>query len=224
MRREQLIEDLTADLTPVKAPGKTGLRALVWLAIATIYSTVVIIVTGPVREGSLTNLVDYPLFALESLVASAAVVALTAATLRLAIPSDRHPLWRVAPALTLSALWVGFYVIGLWEPIHPVSMIGKREHCFWEGLFFSFPTMALLLYYARGLMPLWPRATGAFAGAAAGAIPAALMQIACMYVPSHILTHHIGPIIALAGIGAIVGPFALRRQHTVPRSRGEQIH
>jgi hypothetical protein len=224
MRREQLIEDLAADLAPVKSPGKTGLRALIWLAIATLYSTIVIFVTGPVREGSLQNMIDYPLFALESLIASAAVVALTVATLRLAIPSSRHPLLRVAPALTLSILWIAFYVIGLWEPIHPVSMLGKREHCIWQGLFFSFPTMALLLYYVRGLMPLWPRLTGALAGAAAGAIPAALMQIACMYVPGHILTHHIGPIFALAGIGAIVGPLALRRRDTVPRSRGEQIH
>lgn len=224
MRREQLIEDLAADLAPVKSPGKTGLRAFIWLVVATLYSTIVILATGPVREGSAQNLIDYPLFGLETLIASAAVVALTASTLRLAIPSDRHPLLRVAPALTLSVLWVAFYVVGLWEPIHPVSMLGKREHCVLQGLFFSFPSMALLLYYARGLMPLWPRATGALAGAAAGAIPAAWMQFACMYVPNHILTHHIGPIIALAGIGAIVGPFALRRRHTVPRSRGEQLH
>lgn len=224
MRREQLIEDLAADLAPVRSPGKTRIRAAIWLVIATLYSSIVILATGPVREGSGEHLHTHPLFGLETLVACAAVVALTVATLRTAIPAQRHPLLRIAPALFLGALWVGFYVFGMWEPVHPVSMLGKRDHCVLQGLFFSFPSMALLLYYARGLMPLWPRITGALAGASAAAIPAAWMQFACMYVPEHILTHHIGPIIAMAGIGAIVGPLALRQTHSVPRSRGEQIH
>ena len=224
MRREQLIEDLAADLAPVRAPGRTKLKAFIWLVVATLYSSVVILVTGPVREDSAAHLHEYPLFGLETLIACAAVVALTVATLRSAIPDQRHPLLRALPAILIGVLWVGFYIVGLWEPIHPVSMLGKRDHCVLQGLFFSFPSMALLLWYARGLMPLWPRATGALAGAAAAAIPAAWMQFACMYVPSHILTHHIGPIIALAGIGALVGPLALSRRQTVPRSRGEQIH
>lgn len=224
MRRKELIEDLSADLTTVKSPGKTGLRTVGWLLIATLYSTIIILVSGPVRADSFANVLRIPLFGLETLVASAAIVALTMAALRTAIPDQRHPLKRAVPALVIGLLWVGFYVVGLWEPIHPVSMLGKRDHCVWQGLFFSFPSMALLLYYIRGLMPLWSRTTSALAGAAAGAIPAAWMQFACMYVPSHILTHHIGPIIALAGIGALVGPLALRREHTVARSRGEQMH
>lgn len=224
MRRTQLIEDLAADLTPVSSPGRTGLSTAVWLVLATLYSSIIIIATGPIREASFDNIIDYPLFGLETLVAAAAIVALAIVTLRSAIPSERHPLIRIMPALALSVLWAAFYVVGLWEPIHPVSMLGKRDHCVLQGLFFSFPSMALLLFYARRLMPLWPRATGALAGAAAGAIPAAWMQFACMYVPSHILTHHIGPILVLAGIGAIVGPLALKRRHTVPRSRGEQLH
>lgn len=224
MRREQLIEDLAADLKPVRSPGKTGVSSFVWLIVATLYSSIIIVATGPIREGSFGNVIDYPLFGLETLVAAAAIVALTVATLRTAIPSPRHPLLRIAPALALGVLWAAFYVVGLWEPAHPVSMLGKREHCVLQGLFFSFPSMAALLYFARRLMPLWPRATGALAGAAAGAIPAAWMQFACMYVPGHILTHHIGPIVLLAGIGALAGPVALSRRHTVPRSRGERIH
>lgn len=224
MRRDELIEDLAADLAPVRAPGRTRLKAAIWLGAATLYSSIIILVTGPVRTDGPANLLEYPLFALETIVASAAVVALTVATLRSAIPDQRHPLLRIAPAISIALLWVGFYVVGLWEPIHPVSMLGKRDHCVLEGLFFSFPSMAALLWYARGLMPLWPRITGALAGASAAAIPAAWMQFACMYVPSHILTHHIGPVFAMAGIGALVGPLVLSRQHIVPRSRSEPIH
>jgi hypothetical protein len=224
MRREQLIKDLAADLAPVRSPGRTGFSAAIWLAVATLYSSIIILATGPIREGSFGNTIAYPLFGLETLTAAAAIIALTIATLRTAIPSARHPLLRIAPALAICALWATFYIIGLWEPVHPVSMAGKRDHCVLQGLFFSFPSMALLLYCARGFMSLWPRATGALAGAAAGAIPAAWMQFACMYEPSHILMHHLGTALILVGIGAIVGPLALARRQTVPRPRSEQVH
>ena len=49
------------------------------------------------------------------------------------------------------------------------------------------------------------------AGAAAGAIPGLIMQFACMYVPSHILAFHVGPIAVLALLGAVLGPLLLRR-------------
>jgi len=224
MRREQLINDLSADLKPVRSPGRTRARAAIWLVIATVYSTIVILASGRLRDGALVNLLEYPWFAVETIVAGSAVLALTIAALRLSIPSPRNPLLRTLPALVIAALWIGFYVVGFWQPAHPVSTLGVRDHCVLQGLFFSFPSMALLLYYARGLMPLWPRATGALAGAAAGAIPAAWMQLACMYIPSHILTHHMATVVLLAVIGALVGPVALQRSHTVPRNRGRPIH
>jgi hypothetical protein len=37
------------------------------------------------------------------------------------------------------------------------------------------------------------------------------MQLACMYIPSHILTHHIAPAAALALLGGVAGCLLLRR-------------
>ena len=37
------------------------------------------------------------------------------------------------------------------------------------------------------------------------------MQLGCMYVPEHILTHHIAPIFALGTLGALLGPRVLKR-------------
>ena len=224
MRRQQLIEDLAADLVPVRSPGRTGRVATLWLVAAVFYTTVIIFVSGPIRAGGFANLIEYPLFGVETLTAAAAIVALAIATLRSAIPGPGHPLLRAAPAIGVGLLWLTFYVVGLWKPVHPASTLGVRDHCILQGLFFSLPSMALMLYYARGLMPLSPRVTGALAGAAAAAIPAAWMQLACMYMPSHILSHHLPPIIELALVGALLGPLVLNRAYTVPRSRGEPIH
>ena len=50
------------------------------------------------------------------------------------------------------------------------------------------------------------------------------MQFGCMYVPRHILTHHIGPILITAILGAIVAPLTVKVRTTVPRRRDVSIH
>jgi len=91
------------------------------------------------------------------------------------------------------------------------------EDCFWQGLLLSVPSFALLLWLARGLLPLRPRGTAVAAAAAAAALPAILMQFACMLDPVHALTHHVTPILVLAAAGALVGRLALVRG--APRRR-----
>jgi hypothetical protein len=48
-------------------------------------------------------------------------------------------------------------------------------------------------------------------GAAAGAIPGLLMQLACLYIPSHVLIFHLAPALALALVGSLAGRLLLRR-------------
>jgi hypothetical protein len=222
--RENLIEDLVADLRPVKRPGRFGFGLAVWLIVALLYNGLIVLATGPLRAGAVRDVIDFPMFAGETLLALLAIVTLAHATLETAVPGRgsriRHFFW----PLVFVGLWAAVYVVGLWYPAHPVSMLGKREHCVWQTVLFTLPSLALLLWIARRQLPLWPRTTAMLAGAAAAAIPAALMQFACMYVPAHILTHHIGPIAVMTGFGALVGKAALTTRMTVPRSRGVSIH
>jgi len=223
-RREDLIRDLVADLKPVKRPGRTGLTLLAWLALAFTYSLIIILVTGPLREGAIGNLVRYPTFALETLIAMAAIVALAHTALRTAIPGPGGPAKRVAWAVGLTVAWISIYVIGLAYPAHPVSTLGARPYCIWQAVLYSLPNFALLLWLTRRLLPLWPRMTGMLAGAAAAAIPGLMMQFACMYVPAHILTHHLGPIFIVGAIGLLTGRLILATRPTVPRSRDVSVH
>jgi hypothetical protein len=89
------------------------------------------------------------------------------------------------------------------------AMDGKREHCFWQAMLFGLPSFALLLGYARSLVPFAPRLTAALAGAAAAAIPGALMQFACLYDPLHTLIYHLSPIALAAALGGLIGPSVL---------------
>ena len=222
--REDLIRDLVADLRPVRRAGRIGTALLVWLALAVGYSVFVVLATGPLREGALGNLVREPAFGVETLLALLAIVALAYAALRTAVPDAARRARQLALPVAITALWIAVYVIGLWYPAHPVSTLGARPHCIWQAVLFSIPSLALMLWLARRLLPLRPRLTGLFAGAAAAAIPGALMQFGCMYEPAHILAYHIGPVVIVAAIGFALGPIALLARRTVPRSRGIPMH
>lgn len=208
-KRSELIQALVSDLEPVSRPGKSAPAMLGWLCISSIYVAGVMFLMGPVRPGALDQLIQVPRFALESLIGIAVVISLAAAGFRLGIPSVHGILRRAGAPLGLALFWVGFYVYGLVDPALEPSMLGKREHCFFETFVYCLPPLLLGLYMLRRLMPLRPVWTGAVLGAGAGALPALLMQIACMYVPAHILTHHILPGALMAVIGGFLGPWVL---------------
>ena len=221
--REALIRDLVADLRPVRRPGRTAHLLAMWLPILLLCNVAAIAVTGPFRDGALRSLYTFPAFAAETVIAAMAVALVVHATLVSAIPRPRSPLRSLPwPALIFGA-WLGFYIVGFWSPAHPVSALGYRDHCLLETQLFGLLNLGVMLWIARRLVPLWPRVTGALAGVAAAAIPAAIMQFACMYVPEHILIYHIGPIAVTAIVGALIGPAALVRRPVVPKRPGRAI-
>ncbi len=129
-------------------------------------------------------------------------------------------LWWLVPLVA----WTAVYVVELRYPPSYYSSLGGRYECFWQVVLFSLPALALMLWSARRLFPLRPRVTGFLAGAAAAAIPGELMQFGCMYVPEHILTHHLLPIAVTAALGAAIGPWALRRGNGVRPRRALPLH
>ncbi len=91
-------------------------------------------------------------------------------------------------------------------------MAGKRSYCFVEPLLFGLPGLLIGVMALRRLWPLHGVFTGAVLGLAAGAMPALVMQFACMYIPQHIIVFHLLPGIALAGIGMLLGALLLRQR------------
>lgn len=222
-KRQDLIDELVNDLGPVRRPGKVGREALLCLVAATLWSVVIVLVTGPLRPGAVGDLAAHPLFVAETLLAALAIVALGVAALRSAIPGEPRVGLRFLWLLPVAA-WVTVYAVELAYPPAWISNLGGRYECHWQVALFSLPSFALFLWSARRLFPLRPRSTGFLAGAAAAAIPGALMQFGCMYVPEHILVHHIAPIGIVAVLGALAGPYLLRRPQEARRPRGTAVH
>ena len=214
--REELIRDLVGDLQPVPWPGRIVHWLLAWLLFAVILSAGTLAATGPFRDGAFRALSAVPAFAIETAVAALAVTLLERATLVSSVPGAGKP--RGSWPVVILAAWVGFYVVGFWFPAHPVSNLGYRAHCLAQTQLIGLVNLGPLLWITARLAPLRPGLTGALAGAAAAAVPAAAMQFACKYDPGHILLFHLAPVAVTAIIGAALAPILLAHR---PPIRGQ---
>lgn len=218
--RKELISALVADLRPVQRAGVAP-SLVSWLVWVIPFSAAALVWTDPFRGGAFRSLVVFPAFAAETVVAVLTVFALARAALLSGLPGAARSLYW--PAILVAA-WLGFYIAGLWWPAHPVSEWGHRNHCALETLFIALPNLVLMLCYVRRLFPLTPRLTGLLAGAAAAAAPAAWMQFACMYSPTHILAFHLAPVAVVAAAGALLAPTLLARRRGALKRRRAARH
>jgi hypothetical protein len=198
-RRDDLIEQLSTDLEPVRPAPAADLISVAWLLVSAVYVVLLTHLWGPIRPNALHQLATEPRFFAETALGVVAIVLVALAAFRAAVPGALSSgLRRLAFALLV--LWLASYVVGLYSPALEPSMLGKRPHCLWETLVYALPPALVGIYLVRRFYPLTPVRTAALVGLVSGMIPALYMQLACMYAPSHILLFHIlpGSLMALA--------------------------
>lgn len=203
-KRIDLINALSKDLQPITPRNSVVLPALLWFVVSWIYVVTLSLYLGPLRPGALESLIQSPQFAIESLVGLISGALFCLIAFQEAIPGRRHP-WLVWLAFLSALLWISCYIAGLSFPAIEPSWDGKRAHCVLEAYLYSGPPLIIgyRLIYQR--YPLNSLQAGIFLAISAGMLPALFMQIACMYDPLHILTHHIAPISIIIVSGALLG-------------------
>ena len=209
-RREDLIAELVSEAKPVARPGRLVWPVLTWLVATSVLALVAMLLTGPFRVGALSQLLANPQRLIEAALGAAAVLALAQAAFRSGIPGHAPGLRSASLPLLILLAWVGAYVLAWLEPEAVYSMDGKRAHCWLEALLYGLPGLLFGYMALRRLFPLHGAWSGLLLGLAAGAVPATLMQLACMWEPSHILLLHILPGLALGGLGAALCAILLR--------------
>jgi len=211
-KRDELISDLSSNLMVTRRAGRTLDLIVLWLVFNFVIALSLVYSTGPFRESSLQQVHDNPQFLLESLTGLFAIVLLGVTAFRSAIPAHISKLKQFSPAFLLLLIWVGFYAFGILSPALEPSTLGMRDFpCYVETILYGLPSLLLGLYIVNRLWPLNSVWTGLMIGLAAGATPALIMQFACMYVPVHIITHHLLPGLILGVIGLIAGKYFLSR-------------
>ena len=199
-KHDKTIDALVEDLAPVKVAPRPERLAMLWLLASFVWGVGVTVAIGSLRPGALQQLVDHPRFLAEVAFGLIGIFAVIFAVLRSATPGAgvRSVAWVAAGAL---GLWLGNILLGFAVPTLDSGMLGKRPHCFSETLLYALPPFVVGAVLLRRLYPLRPIASLVGAGLASGLLPAWIMQLACMYDTTHILTHHVLP-------GLLLVPFA----------------
>ncbi|MCX2980715.1 DUF1109 domain-containing protein [Halieaceae bacterium IMCC14734] len=198
---DDLIQALSRNLQAVAPPARIDHIWLGWLVLSAAFVVGVIHLMGPVRDSSLDQLLSGGRFTFETVLGITAFIAGSLAAFRSAVPGGLSR-WLARIAVGLLLAWIGFYLFGLYSPALEPSMAGKRDRCVWETFVYAAPPMLVAIGLIRRYCPLQPFRTAMAAGIVAGMLPALYMQLACMYVPAHILSFHILP-------GLLVGPAAV---------------
>lgn len=210
--RNELIAELSNDLPVSSRAGRTLDLIVYWLVFNFVMALLLTYAMGPFRENSLQQAWDHPQFLLESLTGVFSIVLLSITAIHSAIPANISRMKQFTPALLLLFIWLGFYVVGLFSPALEPSPQGMRNlPCYLETLVYGIPALLLGLYFINRLWPLHGAWSGLSIGLAAGATPALIMQFACMYVPAHIITHHLLPGLMLGVAGFVAGKYFLAR-------------
>lgn len=210
--RKELISDLSRDLASSSRAGRTTDLITLWLIFNFVAALLLVTSTGSFREGSFQQAYEHPRFLLESLTGLLAIVLLGVTAIRSGIPSNTPALKQYSPALLILIIWLGFYVAGIWFPALEPSTLGKRDFpCFLETMLYGLPSLVMGLYLIGRLWPLDRMWAGLMTGLAAGATPALIMQFACMYIPTHIITHHLIPGLTLGIVGIVGGKLFLKK-------------
>ncbi len=207
---DKVIDDLAQDLQPARKLLSPLRLTLLWWTASWGFVVGTALLTAPLRPGALDNLVTVPQFTIEIATGLLAGFLVSLAAFRLAVPGLSSNRWLLSVVVALFCTWVLAYVVGLEYPALMTGMMGKRPHCALEMLAYSTPLLlAAAWLFARRYTIRSVRA-GLLAGAAAGAVPALMMQLACMYEPVHILKYHMAPIVCVALFGALLFYFLLR--------------
>lgn len=209
--RRELVSELVGELRPVRRFPSPGLVSALWLATCLLAVVLATLAVQPLRPGVGSQLGASPRFAGEIVLGVAASLSAAFAAMSLGVPGAATRRRVVGVAALLAAAWLALLLAALVAPPLAASMAGKRVLCFGEVLAYGSVLLLLGLAVLRRSAPLGRILPGVLLGAAAGAVAALAMQLACVYDPAHAWTHHLAPAAAVAALGALLGPLLLRR-------------
>ena len=156
MQTEQVIEQLAAQLEPVKRLRTPSERALIWLALVGCAAALVILRYAHM-DTALQRL-SIPRITLECTAIGLTAVAAILAAFQISIP-DRSARWAWLP-LPPFLVWLGASGLGCLRSgllIHPGgAALGESSHCFIFIVAVSVPLAALLFAMLRRARPLNP--------------------------------------------------------------------
>lgn len=215
---DQLIDDLGADLRPVKRLRSPAIRALMWLGIvAGIGVVLAYFADMPAIAHRLQAEPDMWLAVSGS---SLTAILGAIAAFELSVP-DRKPIWALLPLPGL-LLWIGATSLGCLRtaiiPGAPTASLVEARTCFIVIIGLSVPLSIAIVLMVRRAFPLRPNLTAVTCGIAVAAAAATLLNFAHPYdAGATDIAVHIAAIAIVIGLNRVAGGRLLTRAGCQPK-------
>lgn len=170
-------------------------RALSWLIVLLVLNSLAFLLYQQFRPGFLNDLLNYPRLAIEIIAATGLIFLIFYFSLSDLIPGKKITLstklfFSLFSAVLILSLYFSFSL-----PSPESSTLGARAFCVEEVLLYGLIGLFSCFYFIkRNDFPL-SRKSYLLIGAGTMLVPGFLMQLACMYSPTHGLLLHYGPIL-----------------------------
>lgn len=208
--RSELIRELSGGLEPTRASPAPARLAALWVLGAVAFCAAAIGVSGPFRPEWLAQLLSVPQFGLETGLGLVAIATVALFAFELGQPGAPGIARKQRWACAALGAWLVMVALGLVHPALQADISSYRPYCYAEVLGYGVLLAAVGILALRWLAPLERAWSGFVTGAMAGAIPALVMQLGCIYDPLHNLAWHLAPVFAVALLGACLGKLLLR--------------
>lgn len=207
---DKLIDELCQDVAPVRVIWTPLSRSFLWLLFCFALSASLVVASGELRSGAFEQLLNSPRFLIETLLGFLSGIVAAFFAFEMVVPGR---VWGWRLKLASVSPFIIFTILVLYSVVDPPvlsSWSGWRYGCEREILLFGSLPMIVFFILARRAAAVDGEWTGMLIGIAAMAPTAALMHVACMYQPWHLLGFHIAPVIFVALIGLYLARRALK--------------
>ncbi len=201
--QQEFIKGLAGEQRRRRPLPRPSRRAFLWFALALVLSAALMVSVQVFRPGLADQFLQHPIFLVEVVGALlfsgwGAYVAMVRAT-----PGERLSRASMAVA-TATAVLFAVGMAGSFTHLAPESTAdGARHACFMEVIIYGAICLLLFVLMVRRGFVRYSWKLGLLYGIVAGLVPAALMQLACMYDPMHGLIFHYLPIVVLVPVGLL---------------------
>ncbi len=154
MPRSDYLDALANQLTPLRPALPWPHAVGIWALASSLFVGTAILLGGPLRAGFESELAS-PRLLIELGLGMATVLAVVAAGLEVGVPGAASPMRLLMPAAVLAAGWLGVTLFGDSLPGPGYTMLGKRAHCFAEGLAIALPPTGVAFVLLRQRL-MWP--------------------------------------------------------------------
>jgi len=199
---QQLIRELAQDKSSLYRQWPYTYRCSLWFLVNLFFVLLITYGVQGFRQNFVQDLWQAPLLSAELMIGLTLSYLSGLYVFKRSIPGEKFQQKNFTPILLIFTILGVLILAAFFTPPKSTPYNGARSFCEFEILFYGLTSMVSLFFFNRlgftQQLNKWERISIAFS---VGMVPASVMQLACMFDPTHSLLFHYSPVILLVLLG-----------------------